>query len=224
MQYILIFLIELSVLFFLSRSLIKTLSQALLVITKSRKLTVTIIALLFFPGVVIHELAHLLTAGILFVPVGDIELTPQIRENGEVRLGSVSIAKTDLIRRMIIGLAPVIFGLALILGIPYLFLGNLSLIFTSLVVYIMFVVGNTMFSSSKDLEGVVEFLIVILIVLLAFYFMEFKAPFQIVQELLSSEKISSFFRNINVLLLWTIGIDILGFLGSKLLLRIARRG
>ena len=216
MQYFLIFLIELSVLFFLSKSLTKTLSQALLFITKSRKFTVTIIALLFFPGVVIHELAHLLTAGILFVPVGDIELTPQVRENGEVRLGSVAVAKTDPIRGMIIGIAPILFGLTVIVGVPYFLSGNITFVFAALTIYLLFVVGNTMFSSRKDLEGMVELFVILLILALAFYIIDFRWPLDAFPSFLNRESSVLFFKQINTFLLWTIAIDAIAVTGIKL--------
>lgn len=208
MQYFLIFLIELSILFFLSKSLTKTLSQALLFITKSRRVTITVIALLFFPGVVIHELAHLLTAGILFVPVGDIELTPQIRENGEVRLGSVAIAKTDHIRRMIIGIAPILFGLAIVIGVPYLLSGKITFVFVALTIYLLFVVGNTMFSSRKDLEGIIELIAVLIILVLALYIANLRLPIDAFVSLLNREPTAAFFKQINIFLLWTLGIDL----------------
>ncbi len=190
--------------------------------TRSNSVTVTIISLLFFPGVVVHELAHLLTAGILFVPVGDMELVPKIGEGGEVRLGSVAIAKTDPIRRMIIGIAPVIFGLLIIIGVPYFMQGKLNFAFTALVIYLLFVVGNTMFSSKKDLEGAAELIAVLVILGLALYFMNFKAPLDKIAQFFDSQNATSFLRGVNRLLLWTIGIDISAYLVSSLLVRIKR--
>ncbi len=222
MQQFIIFIVLLSFLFLLSKLFIKTFSKALFLITRSNTITVTIISLLFFPGVVVHELAHLLTAGILFVPVGDMELVPKIGEGGEVRLGSVQIAKTDPIRRMIIGIAPVIFGLSLIVGVPYFMQGKLDFAFTALVIYLLFVVGNTMFSSKKDLEGAAELIVVLVILGLALYFMNFKVPLELVQRFLESEKTASFIKEVNFLLLWTIGIDVSAYLVSSILVKVRR--
>jgi len=73
---------------------------------------------LFFPGTVIHELAHLLAAGLLFVKTGSMEIIPKVMDD-EIRLGSVQVAKTDPFRRTIIGVAPVLLGMAIIFGILF---------------------------------------------------------------------------------------------------------
>jgi hypothetical protein len=63
--------------------------------------------LLLLPGVMVHELSHFFMAAILGVPTGRITIFPHQGE-GEKRLGSVEIAKTDPVRESLIGGAPVI--------------------------------------------------------------------------------------------------------------------
>src|SRR3989344_1640880 len=63
--------------------------------------------LLLLPGVIVHELSHFFMAAMLGVPTGRITIFPQTQE-GEKRLGSVEIAKTDPVRESLIGGAPVI--------------------------------------------------------------------------------------------------------------------
>lgn len=224
MQYFLIFLVELGILFFLSRFLTKTLSHVLLLITRSRKVTVTITALLFFPGVVIHELSHMLTAGILFVPVGDINLMPKLRENGELRLGSVMIGSTDIIRRAIIGLAPLLVGLVIILGVPFALQGQTTILYSAVVVYILFEVGNTMFSSNKDLEGMAELVIVLGLLVLAFYIANFRIPLDAFSSFLSRESSIQFFKQVNNFLLWTLVIDVVAMVFLKLVSLVTYKG
>lgn len=223
MQYFLIFLLELGVLFFVSRSLTKSLSQVLFFMTKSRSVATTVIALLFFPGVVIHELSHMLTAGILFVPVGDIDLMPKLREDGELKLGSVMIGQTDIFRRALIGLAPLLVGLAIILGVPFLLQGQEPIFYSAVAVYLLFEVGNTMFSSNKDLEGMAELVIVLALIVLAFYIVNFRLPIDVVSSFLSKNSSVQFFKQINMFLWWTIGIDLVFVLLLRLLSAGSRR-
>lgn len=176
MLYVLLFILEVFVLFLLSRRLIKKLSGFIYKFTRSQKITVAFIAFLFLPGTLIHELAHFLTATILFVPTGNISLWPKIEEDG-VRLGSVGIGKSDFLRRSIIGFAPFLIGTALILGILFYAYSNNILdneLFLLIAGYLVFQIGNTMFSSKKDLEGTWIFFIFLAAIALALYLLNFQ--------------------------------------------------
>lgn len=218
MQYFLIFLIEISILFILSRLLTKTLSQVLFFITKSRSVVTTIIALLFFPGVVVHELSHMFAAGILFVPVGDINLMPKLSESGELRLGSVMIGKTDILRRAIIGLAPLVVGLTIVLGIPFMLQdSSATFIFAAVAIYLLFEIGNTMFSSRKDMEGIVELIMVLGLLAMTFYIANFRWPAEAFASFINRDYSVEFFKQINVFLAWTVAIDVIVITILKLL-------
>lgn len=129
---------------------------------------------LFVPGTLVHEMAHFLTALFLLVPVGNLQLLPKIEENG-VRLGSVSIAKTDPIRRFLIGIAPLFVGVGIIVGFFYfypinrLISGGFWIVLFA--VYLVFTVSNTMFSSKRDMEGVWGFLFIISSILIILWFL-----------------------------------------------------
>jgi hypothetical protein len=161
MDYLILFLLQLGIIYFLSRRLNQLVYQFFYKITRNNKISIYLYALLFAPGTFIHEISHLLIALVLFVPVGRISITPKILKKG-VRLGSVTIAKTDPIRRFAVGFAPFIAGVITIIGSLYLVL-SWNLITNwwaiSLIVYINFEVSNTMFVSKKDLEGVGAFLL-----------------------------------------------------------------
>lgn len=209
MVFVFLFLFEFIFLFFLSRLLTRRLFF----------LPINLISFLFLPGIIIHELAHLLTASLLFVPVGDIEFMPEVGEGG-LKLGSVSIGKTDPIRRFLIGVAPVIFGAAVIFGLLYFIELNK---FTGFgvwlgVSYILFAVGNTMFSSGKDMEGALILLIFIVIISIALFLTGFRIP--------SSFFESSFFINSSIsakqadlYLGFLIGIDASVYLLTRVLRR-----
>lgn len=120
------------------------------------------IAILFLPGTLIHELAHLLVAKALFVQTGNLDIFPTyLHEESKIKMGSAEIAHTDPIRRSLIGIAPILVGLTLIITLVWLFGSSLdfrSLNFSFwralLLLYFTFVIGNTFVSSDKDLEGV----------------------------------------------------------------------
>lgn len=178
MIYFSLFFIELLVLFLLSRNLTRILSHFFFKLTKSKQFTISVIAFLFFPGTVIHELAHALFAGLLGVPVGRMEFVPKI-DGEHVKLGSVQIAQTDPIRRFFIGAAPFIFGTLIILGILFFFVKNhfyTNYFMTFIVGYAVFEIGNTMFSSKKDMEGALELFSTLILITIILYLLGIRIP------------------------------------------------
>lgn len=208
MIFLVLLIAEIGVLYLLKRKTSQRIFNFFYRITRSRKTATYLFAILFLPGTFVHEMSHFLTALFLLVPVGQIELMPQVEENStekgqfSVRMGSVPIGKCDPIRRTLIGVAPIIFGLSIILGsIFYIYTRNL---FTPLVltilVYIVFEVGNSMFSSKKDLEGSLIVAIMIVIIYLILYFLGVRVNLNINEEI---------FKTADIYLLVPIGIDLL---------------
>lgn len=173
---ILIFLVELFLLFLLSRFLTKELSYLFSRITQSRSISSYLLAILFLPGTFVHEVSHALIAKLLFVHVGKMELVPQL-DGASLKLGSVEVGKTDFIRNFFIGVAPFFVGTLVILAtVWYMFSNNffgINLI-TAASLYLIFVISNTMYSSKKDLEGAMEFFIFILLVVGLLFFLGVK--------------------------------------------------
>lgn len=173
-----LFFTELFILFLLSKKLTRMLSLYFYIKTKSKKATITYLAFLFFPGTFIHELSHYLMAVFTNVRVGDMEFMPQMTEHG-VKLGSVSIAHTDPIRRLLIGMAPFLFGTTIILTMLYLgaqyslFNNPWYLVITG---YAVFEIGNTMFSSRKDMEGALELLLFLFVLMFILYLTGLRLP------------------------------------------------
>jgi hypothetical protein len=142
----------------------------------------------------------------LFVATGEVEFFPEIQGN-QVKMGSVAIAKTDPLRRFLIGVAPLIGGLGILL-LSFAYLRASSLSWQSvLLLYIVFQVGNTMFSSSKDMEGAAGFVIgtclvgiilqILGVPLVAWLFTFFQNPL-----------LTSLFDSINIYLFLALGLDI----------------
>lgn len=212
--YLLLFA-ELVILFFISRFVINVIARLLYRITRSHRMTVGLFAFLFLPGTFVHEMAHLLMALVLLVPVGKMVLTPQI-DGAQVKLGSVEVGKTDPIRRALIGVAPVIFGIAAIIASAvYIPLLPISFIWHYVVIgYVVFEVGNTMFSSKRDLEGTIELVATIGVIVLLLYITGIRLPFDVVAVLQQGITVT---QTIVWYLLWPLGINGVLLLLAKLL-------
>lgn len=219
MEFVGLFVLQVFLLFLLSRELTKSLSYAIYRVTKSKTFTIYFLSFLFFPGVVVHELAHLIVANLLFVKTGHVEFVPHISGN-DVKLGSVEVAKVDPIRRFLIGASPIIVGLFLIGG-SFIYLQMLTLdeLWQKIVFgYVLFVIGNTMYSSKKDMEGAIELFLTIGIIIAVFYALGFSYPSIDIHSLLS-ENLVRFLKTLSVFLLIPIGIDAAIVLLAKLFLR-----
>jgi hypothetical protein len=97
------------------------------VLTHRLNLALTLFALLFLPGVLLHETSHFLVAQILRVPTRRFSLIPQVTVNARLRLGYVETVQTDVFRDTLIGAAPLLVGGAVVaaLGINQLGIGPL---------------------------------------------------------------------------------------------------
>lgn len=191
MIYLLLFTLEIIVLWRLSRAVnlrfLNTLPMLFYVV-------------LFLPGTFLHELSHWLAAKLLFVRVGKFSLKPEKREK-EVVLGSVAIEQTNIVKRLLIGAAPVIFGLMLILSVVYLVVAHeLAVGWKAVAVlgYLVFVIGNTMFSSRKDMEGAWKVVLFIAVLVVAAYFLGLKVNVELETDV---------FRHASLYLLVPIAID-----------------
>jgi hypothetical protein len=104
------FVLMLMPLVFIQRSLHREIQAVLLIITRHPQLTIGLFSVLFFPGVVLHELSHFLMAKLLFVSTGSFSLVPQTTKDGRLQLGYVETDQTDVVRDSLIGAAPLFAG------------------------------------------------------------------------------------------------------------------
>lgn len=160
---------ELTGLYFLSQALTQGVFDLIILSTRSRILGITTVAILTFPGTVIHELSHLFTAEVLGVHTGKLTLVPENLQEDEVRAGSVMIASTDPFRRYAIGVAPLFAGIISIAAVAYLLTLENSVPLTVLYFYLLFAVSSAMFSSKEDLKGFIPFAIAFLAMIAAAY-------------------------------------------------------
>lgn len=212
--------LEIILLFLLSRATTTELSILFYSITKSEKATISLMALVFLPGTIIHEFSHAIMARLLFVPVGKMELMPHSTGNS-LKLGSVQVGKTDYMRNFFIGAAPFFVGVTLILFILFFAIQNslFSLWWAALlIVYSVFVIANTMFSSKKDMEGAVQFFIIVGIILGALYIGGFRFN-SIDWGFLNGLSLSEYTLRIMWYLLIPLGIDVVLIVISRILTR-----
>lgn len=211
MLWFLLFFIELLGLFLLSRIVTRLLSHFFYKLTKSKSLTVSIIAFFFLPGTIIHELAHAISAGLLGVYVGKMEFVPKVTED-TIKLGSVQIAQTDPIRRFLIGAAPFFAGTTIMLGLLF-YAGQNHLFDNALLVIVItfavFEIGNTMFSSKKDMEGALELLGTIVLLIIIFYLLGVRLPSFNPDTILSHPLVIEVFKNGSLFLLFPLSLDAL---------------
>ncbi len=186
-MYPLLLILELILLYLLSRKLIQSVFTVLFYLTRSRHAGIWIVTIIFFPGTVVHELAHLFVAEILGVHTGKLTLIPESLEGTEIKAGGVMVAETDPLRRTLIGLAPVYIGILVITALSYwlstLFSHGINLsngaygsywsnpnVYLFIVIcYLLFAISNSMFSSKEDMKGVLPFTITAAIFLIAGY-------------------------------------------------------
>jgi len=103
----------------LRNSLNQHVYHSLFVATKSHQTATLLFALLFLPGVALHELSHWVMAKLLFVKTHRFSLIPAWTGEGEIRFGFVEISKTDGIRSALIAIAPLVSGIVAILWLAF---------------------------------------------------------------------------------------------------------
>lgn len=195
MPYAIIFFVELSILFFLSRKTKRQLFKFLRSSLKSKKIATYIYSVLFLPGTIVHELSHLFVAVLLLVPVGKISILPKVKD-GKIVLGSVEVYKTDPIRQFFVSTAPFIIGTLLIL-VSLKFIAANRMLFTTLdyfvAAYIIFEISNSMFLSKSDFKGALELSLLILIIYLILYILGLQPSIRLSDSLVDLLKQSTLF-------------------------------
>ncbi len=147
---------------------------------------------------------------ILMVPIGEMELIPKI-DGDEVKMGSVQIGKTDPIRRFLIGIAPFTIGTSLIIWLFSIAVSNNMLsnpLYLLILIYAVFEIGNTMFSSKKDMEGVFPLVLVMLFVFIVLYFAGIKISSFTIQAFLNKPEILEVFKQASIFLAAPLILDL----------------
>jgi hypothetical protein len=129
-------------------------------------------AVMLLPGVALHEASHWLAAKLLRVPTSRFSLLPTRSKGKTIRFGYVVTKQVDPFRSSLIGIAPLVMGMAALsfLGLEHLGLRQLPEMLGSgdvegaitalnglastpelfLWIYLIFAISNTMLPSSSD--------------------------------------------------------------------------
>lgn len=203
---LLVILVELILLYRLSVVVHGYVFYILRRVFRNKHIALWLYSVIFLPGTLIHELSHYLFAIVLFVPVGEIKLLPEYTDGG-IRLGEVRIAKSDPIRRFLIGIAPLVVGIFILFTLLYFASHNdlykdWKAIF--MIGYITFVVGNTMFSSKKDMEEAWKFFVIIAAMILTGIILKLPLDFNVLNQTL----LNKITQNALLLLLIPLGLDV----------------
>ncbi len=110
-------------LFFMKRWINRHLQGLGLLFVGDNEAAMFLYFVLLLPGILIHELSHWLAAKLLGVRTGKMSLWPSRRQDNQMRMGSLRVARTDPFRSSLIGVAPLISGSLAILVIGQLVLG-----------------------------------------------------------------------------------------------------
>lgn len=113
-----IFAITLALFMALSRWINRQVQVIGLRVTGSSTVAIMLYYLLMFPGILLHELSHYLTAQLLGLKVGAFSMGPRKRRNA-IELGSVTVSSGGPVRDSLVGLAPFLFGTAALLLVSY---------------------------------------------------------------------------------------------------------
>lgn len=151
-------------LWFLAGLLAAHLQGLVLLVTRSAHTASVAYDLLVLPGVIVHEAAHIVAAVLLQVRVLRADLF-RFRRARDARQGEVVVERADPLRMSLIGAAPLLAGIALLLLLLRLMevepsssfdaalavLRQLSRAPVSLIgLYLVWAIANTMFPSAAD--------------------------------------------------------------------------
>lgn len=196
----------LSLLAFIISAVVLFLSSQVLMSRLCRFLPLNLLFFLLLPGIFLHEFSHILSAELLQVRTGALNLKPELKD-GHLSLGSAQVAQTDPFRLTLIGTAPFISGVAVLwLLIKFSPGGWWQILFW----YLEFTVANTLFSSPSDLQSAGIPLILVLLLLGVFKLTNLNLPPAFLPYL------SSFFSSLASVFAYTLVINLILLLPLKL--------
>ena len=214
--------IQIIIIYFLSRIVINKIFHFLIHIFRNNKLAYIFISILFFPGTALHELSHFFAATVLFLKVKELSVFPE-KKNGSIKLGHVYYEKKDFIRAILVGISPFFAGLFFfwILSALSLFANN-NLYIDVLIIYLIFSVSATMFSSKKDLQDMLYLIPIAVVIIGIIYIFDIKIVF-LIQNKEIIDKIGEICSKINVYLFISIIINLVLILFFKIFKMVFRK-
>ena len=169
------------VLFFSQRILSKEISRLIHKFGGGSNAFVWFWSAIFLPGTLIHEVSHFLMAAATGTHTGKVDIFPEFidkePEPGEqtsVKLGSVQVAKMNPIQGFLVGMAPFITGSLLLVWLSTLLVPSFQTeeyFKFGLLAYLFFAVANSFFPSKEDLKHTIPFLVLVVLVILAAWYL-----------------------------------------------------
>ncbi len=160
----------------------KELSRLIHRLGGNQNILVWVWSLIFLPGTVIHELSHFLAATATGTRTGKIEIFPEYLEDSvggkrHVALGYVQVASMNPLQGFIVGIAPLVTGIILLVWlapmiVTHYYSGDTLLLF--LKTYLFFTVANSLFPSWSDVKQTIPLVIITLIILVIAWFFGFR--------------------------------------------------
>lgn len=166
--------VVLGLLLWADRWLHRHLQGVMYLLSNDEEIALWLYAIILLPGVMLHEVSHAISAWVVGVKIGRINVLPR-RVGKRIQLGFVPVQQTDFLRASLIGAAPILFGgLAVIMigynvfGTPEMIaalaaqdwlgaLDGLSAAFRApdvwIWAYLVFAIGNTMLPSRSDIHA-----------------------------------------------------------------------
>lgn len=203
-----VFLLQIVIIYIISKLTIRELFLFLRKFFRTDFPVFIIVSLLFLPGTLIHETAHFITALLLMLPVKSISIFPKWEKN-KIKLGEVLFVKKDFLRAILVGIAPVFFGIGILFTLFYFNIypaNNLGL--NILYSYLIFSISANMFSSKQDFKGLVLFIPVVLLLIVLFYAFDIK---------INISDINVIMNKVNLYIFFVLVIDVFLFVFTKLL-------
>ncbi len=198
---------QLGLIFLFSRMTLREMYYFLRSRVRNDKFIFSLISVFFLPGTVIHEMSHFFMATVLFLRVHGLSIFPTF-EKDHIKLGSVLYEKKDVVRGILVGIAPIVVGLLVF------FLVDAAKIFPSahflvnvVMGYFIFTVSSTMFSSKQDLIDLIFIIPLGIIVSGAIYIFNIR-----IDQIVGNERIisglESFAKKTNSFLLYSLLINL----------------
>ena len=208
------------VLFLFTQQSLKNLYQSLRVFFKNKRIVFILLSLIYFPGTILHEIAHFLTALVTGLKVANINIFPTFQEN-TIRLGEVHFEKKDFVRSILVGVAPFFFGLGFFIFLSYFKLFPSQTVLSNILFgYLVFSVSSTMFSSKEDLEDIVYLIPLAIIIYGIIYVFDIRLNFASGEFL---ELTVDFIKLINFYVLLSIVVNVVFIIVSRLVMIILRK-
>ncbi len=181
---ILLVLLSLTLLFLSKRQMTSDLSRLIHRLGGGSHSAIITWSIIFLPGTIIHEISHFLAAALTGARTGKIEIFPEYLEdevaegkNRTVALGYVKTQHLNPIQGFLVGTAPFISGIALLIFLASLMqtnyaTGNYTLLLAQ--AYLFFTIGNSFFPSWSDIKQTLTLIILSAITIITAWFFGFQ--------------------------------------------------